>query len=207
VNSSNYLVRRATLEDLGPLTELWKSMRFPVEDLGKRITEFQIAQNAEGGLLGAVGLQVAGRQGLIHHEGYTDFGLADQLRPLFWDRIRAVSNNHGLFRLWSEEQAPFWRHCGLGKADAEALEKLPAVWRNHPSELWTLKLKEDIEAVVAADPELALLMEAEKQRTGRILQQARIMKTLATLVAVAVFIMVLAAAIYLVHKNPQLLRR
>ena len=64
MNSSNYRVRRATLDDITQLTALWQTMRFPVEELGKRITEFQVAENAEGKLLGAVGLQIAERQGL-----------------------------------------------------------------------------------------------------------------------------------------------
>jgi len=207
MNSSHCLVRRATLEDLGALTDLWKSMHFPAEELGRRITEFQVAQSAEGAFLGAVGLQIAERQGLIHHEAYTDFGLADPLRPLLWDRIRTVAANHGLFRLWTQEQTPFWRQCGLNEADAEALAKLPAAWRTLPPAWRTLKLKEDIEAVVAGDPEFAMLMDAEKQRTARIMQQARVLKTMATLVAVVLFILVLTAAIYLAHKNPNIFRR
>src|SRR5215831_20838256 len=112
----SFTVRRATLDDLEKLTELWKSMRFPVEDLSKRVTEFQVAENAEGKLLGAVGLQIAERQGRIHSEGFTDFSLAEQLRPMLWDRVNAVATNHGLLRLWTKEEAPFWNRCGLVKA-------------------------------------------------------------------------------------------
>jgi hypothetical protein len=207
VTASNYRVRRATLEDLGPLTVLWQSMNFPVEELGKRITEFQVAESAEGQLLGAIGLQIAQRQGLIHNEAYTDFGLTDYLRPLLWERMQSVAANHGLLRLWTQEPAPFWKHCGLVLADAEALEQLPGAWRTLPLSWLTVKLKEDVEAVIAADPEFALMMDAEKQRTARILQHAKALKVLATLIAIAVLVLALGATFYVLRRNPHLLGR
>src|SRR5688572_24083219 len=103
---SNYRVRRATLDDISQLTALWKSMDFPVEELAKRITDFQIAEGPDGKVLGALGLQIAERQGRIHSECFTDFALAEQLRPLLWDRVHSVAINHGLLRLWTQEQAP-----------------------------------------------------------------------------------------------------
>src|SRR5262252_4052134 len=111
MTASDYRVRRATLEDIGKLTELWRSMRFPAEDLSKRVTEFQIAEEAEGKLLGAIGLQIAERQGRIHSEGFNDFALAEQLRPMLWDRLNSLATNHGLLRLWTKEDAPFWNRC------------------------------------------------------------------------------------------------
>ena len=130
-------------------------------------------------MLGAVGLQIAERQGLIHSEAFSDFALAEHLRPLLWDRSSAVATNQGLLRVWTREQAPFWNHCGLVKADAEALQKLPAPWRGPSSDWLTLKLRDDLETVMSLDKEFALFMQSEKQRTERVLQQARTMKTIA----------------------------
>jgi len=207
VNPSNYRVRRATLDDIGQLTALWKSMGFPVEDLAKRVTEFQVAESADGRLLGAAGLQVAERQGLIHSEAFTDFALAEQLRPLLWDRLHAVAINHGLLRVWTREAAPFWNHCGLQRPDAETLEKLPALWRGPTSGWLSLKLREDVEAVIVLDKEFALFMQSEKQRTDRAFEQARLLKQIAMLIAVLLFIVVVGGAFWLIMKNPQLLRR
>ena len=100
-------------------------MNFPAEDLARRVTEFQVAESADGQLLGGAGLQIAERQGLIHSEAFTDFALAEQVRPLLWDRLHAVAINRGLLRVWTREAAPFWHHCGLQPPDAAALEKLP----------------------------------------------------------------------------------
>ncbi len=204
MNPSSYRVRRATLEDIGQLMALWQSMTFNAEDLAKRITEFQVAEGADGKLLGAVGLQVAERQGLIHSEAFTDFALAEQLRPLLWDRLHAVAMNHGLLRIWTREQAPFWNHCGLLPAEAEMVAKLPALWRGPAASWLTLKLREDLPALVSADKEFALFMESEKQRTQRALQHARILKVIALVIAAGVVILVLGAVFYLLRRNPNL---
>ena len=204
---SGYRIRRATLDDIGQLMLIWQSMRFNTEDLAKRITEFQVAESADLKLVGAVGLQMSERQGRLHSEAFTDFALADSLRPMLWERLQAVASNHGLVRLWTQEQAPFWSHCGLAKADPEALEKLPAAWRVFGVSWLTLKLKEDIEEVISADKEFAMFMEAERQRTERTFQQARILKMVATLIAIALLFLVIAGAFFVIRHNPQLLHR
>jgi len=202
-----YRVRRATLDDIGQLTALWQSMQFPVDDLAKRITEFQIAESQDGKLFGAVGMQISERQGLLHSEAYTDFALADELRPALWERLQSVATNNGLFRLWTVEQAPFWGRCGLSKADPESLEKMPAAWRGLKGQRLTLKLKEDIEEVISADKEFAMFMEAERLRTQRTFQKARVLKLIATLVALGLLFLVMAGAFYIIRRNPQLLHR
>lgn len=207
MNSPNYRVRRATLDDVGQLVALWKTMNFAVEELSKRITEFQVAESEDGQLVGAVGLQLAERQGLIHSEAFTDFALADRLRPLLWERVQAVATNHGVLRLWTREQAPFWTHCGLSKADEEALVKLPVLWREQPRGWLTLKLKDSMDAIISADKEFAVFMASERERSARALQQARVLKFIATVIVFAFFGAVIVGVIYLVRHNPSFLRR
>ena len=142
-------------------------MNFPTDELSKRITEFQVAEGPGGALVGAVGLQIAQKQARIHSEAFSDFSLADQLRPLLWERINAVAINHGLLRLWSQEQAPFWSRCGLQTADAAALEKLPEAWRNQGLAWLTLKLKDDLDTLISADKEFALFMESKSSERRR----------------------------------------
>jgi len=207
MNSAGYRVRRATLDDMATLMVLWKSMDFPAEDLNKRITEFQVAEGTEGQLLGCLGLQIAERQGRIHSEAFTDFGVAEQLRPKLWDRVHSVAVNHGLLRLWTQEQAPFWNHCGLLQADAEILAKLPAVWRGLPPDWLTLKLKDDLETVLSVDREFSMFMAAEKERTQRTFQHARLLKVVATLIAFALLVFIMAGAFMVVRKNPHWMGR
>jgi hypothetical protein len=205
VSLSNYRVRRATLDDIGQLTAQWEAMHYPIQELARRVTEFQVAEGPDGKVLGAVGLQMAERQGLVHSEAFSDFALAEHLRPLLWDRIQAVATNHGLLRVWTQEQAPFWNHCGLVKADAEALEKLPASWRGPASAWLTLKLRDDVDTVMSVDKEFALFMQSEKQRTDRVFQRARRLKAVMTLIAFLLLIAVGVWAARLFMRNPQLL--
>jgi N-acetylglutamate synthase-like GNAT family acetyltransferase len=207
MNAANFRVRRATLDDLPQLVEMWKSMHFPVEDLSKRVTEFQVAESPEKKLVGALGLQMAQKHGLIHREAFSDFSLADRLRPMLWDRIHAVANNHGLVRLWTQENAPFWNHCGLSKADAETLSNLPALWRTLPGDWLTVKLKEDLDTLISADKEFAAFMAAEKERTQRAFQHAKILKAIATLIALAVLALVFAGGFYILKHNPRFFGR
>jgi N-acetylglutamate synthase-like GNAT family acetyltransferase len=204
MSSPNFRVRRATLDDLPQLVALWRSMNFPADELVRRLTEFHVAESAQGVLLGAVGLQVAERQGLVHSEGFTDFALAEALRPLLWDRLQAVALNLGLLRLWTQEQAPFWSHCGLVNADAEALAKLPAAWRGSPAAWRTLKLREDLETIISADQQFALFMDSERQRTARALRRAKALKSIATLAAFVVMALAVGAVFYLLWRNRQL---
>ena len=207
MDSSNYRVRRATLDDLAQLTILWQTMQWPVQEISKRITEFQVVENAEGKILGTAGLQVAERQGRIHSETFADFAIADQLRPLLWERIQSVARNHGLLRLWTREKAPFWNQCGLSRADSESMQKLPVLWRGEGPDWVTLKLREDLETVISLDKEFALFMESEKQRTHRAFEHARILKIAAVLIALVVFGLVIAGVFILVKNNPNVLRR
>jgi len=201
-------IRRATLDDIGQLTELWNSMKFSVEELSRHITEFQLAVNNEGIVLGAVGLQIMARQGLIHSEAFVDFSMADELRPLLWERLQAVANNHGLLRFWTLETAPFWSRCGLVIADPEALTRLPA-WRgSSSSSSWlTLKLREDVDTLISVDKEFARFMEMEKQKTQRTFQQARLLKAIVLTIALGVFLLGLVGVFFLIRHNPNILHR
>ena len=182
-------------------------MHFPVEELARRITEFQVAESAEGALLGGIGLQIVERQGRIHSEGFTDFALADHFRPLLWERLQNLAANQGLLRIWTQETAPFWNHCGLARATAEERELLPSVWRDLPPGWLTLKLRDDVEEIIKVDKEFALFMASERARTERVLRQSRVVKIVAALIALAIFLPVLVWVCVLVLKHPQLLHR
>jgi hypothetical protein len=84
---------------------------------------------------------------------------------------------------------------------------MPATWRNARSEWLTVKLREDVAEVISADQEFALFMQAEKARTERAFQHARILKAIATLIALILLGVVVAGAFFVLHKNPNLLHR
>lgn len=204
MTTSTLRVRRATVEDLETLRPMWSSMKLPVAELERRLTEFQVLENTEGKVLGGIGLQLGGSSGQLHSEGFTDFAIADQGRELLWNRIQTLASNHGVFRLWSRENVPFWTGVGFKKADAEALKKLPPGWNTEDTSWFTLQLKDEA-AIASVEKELAMFMAAEKRNSDRVFQQARTMKMLANLLAIILFLFAMGVGIYLLMKKPELL--
>jgi len=199
---AGFHVRRATLDDIVPLTALWQTMQFPVDDLARRITEFQVALSAEERVLGAVGLQILDKQGLIHSEGFTDFSLSEELRPAIWNRFNTLATSQGLVRFWTQETAPFYRRCGMERGSPDNLAELPDAWQQHGGEWLTLKLRERLETLVSADKEFELFMALEKAKTQRTMVQGKALKTAAQILAVILCLAVIGGFIYLAqHRN------
>jgi len=200
MTAPSYRVRRATLDDLNALKPLWEIMRFNAVDLEKRLTEFQVAEIDEGEIVGAIGFRMTGRHGCIHSECYADYSIADIARPLFGERLKVLSANHGIVRLWTQEDAPYWSREGFIPADEETLKKLPPDWVNETPAWLTLQLKSE-EAFVSMEKELAVFMQAEKARTSKLRDQAKIIRFIATLAAVVFGVFVVGALIFLMKKN------
>jgi len=189
MTASKVRIRRATLDDRETLRSIWESMHFPAADLDKRLTEFQAVENPDGTVIGAIGFQIGERNGRIHSEGFSDFSAAEAGRAAFWHRIQALSSNHGIFRLWTQENAPFWKQQGFRAANEETLKKLPGAWANAEAGWLTLQLKDE-SAILSLEKELAVLIQSEKQRTAHAFQRARTLRTIATVIA---FVLALAA--------------
>jgi N-acetylglutamate synthase-like GNAT family acetyltransferase len=201
VTASAFSVRRATIEDHAGLATLWAAMQYPAQELEKRLTEFQVAVRPDNRIAGAIGLQLQGKQARIHSEAFADFAEADALRDLFWQRLQSVAANHGLVRLWTTEDAPFWSRCGLNPATPEELGKLPPVWAHSGARWLTVKLREDIEETLNLDKEFGLFMESERERSRQVMGQAKTLKTIATLLAVGLFLTVIILGFYLLRNN------
>lgn len=196
MNPTNYRVRRATVDDFDALKALWTSMKFSAADLEKRLTEFQVAEDENANIVGAIGFQFLDRQGLIHNEAFADFAVADQVRPLLWGRIQSLAMNHGVARLWTRENAPFWTHSGLQPAKPEMLERLPEAWDRTVPGWLTLRLKDE-DVLMSLDREFAMFKAAEKQSTAETLSKARKVKVIITVLGILVSLALLAAAVYL----------
>jgi N-acetylglutamate synthase-like GNAT family acetyltransferase len=182
-----FQARRATLDDLPRLKGLWTAMQFTVADLERQLTDFQVAVDETGLVVGAIGFQMSHRHACLFHEAFEDFGLADYARPVLWTRIQNLATNHGIVRIWTREQSPFWTHNGFQPAPAEVMEKLPAPWDRAQPGWVTLKLKDE-ETLASLDKEFALFVESEKQQRGQLLDQA---KTLKTVLLAGIFIIAL----------------
>jgi N-acetylglutamate synthase-like GNAT family acetyltransferase len=196
-------IRRATVDDRTALKTIWASMRLSADDLEKRLTEFQVVENAEGEVVGALGFQVLRQHALLHNESYSDFGVADAARELFWERLQKLAANHGVFRVWTQERSPFWKSFGFQPPSAEILARLPEEWKNEFEGGWlTLQLKNEEVIRAALEKQFAPFMTEEKLETKRISEKAKTMNTIITVVGFAIGILGIGTAIYLfIHRN------
>ncbi|HYG23255.1 MAG TPA: hypothetical protein VEH04_10775 [Verrucomicrobiae bacterium] len=200
MNPGPLRVRRATLDDLPALRPLWNSMRFDVPDMERRLTEYQVAVDGAENVVGGIGFQIVQRHAVLRGEAFPDFSLAETVRPMFWERMQSLALNHGIARLWTREDAPFWKQNGFQPASAEVLKRLPAEIGSSSTPWLTLSLKDE-DSIVSLEKELALFMQAEKQRTARALNKAKTVKTIATVIALIFGLLVLAAMIFLLRRN------
>ena len=177
-------------------------MHLPANELEKRLTEFQVIETANRQIVGAIGVQIVRQHALLHSESYTDFSAADAARELFWERIQTIAAHHGVFRLWTQENSPFWTRWGFQPANAEILARLPGEWKRSEEKWLSFQLKDE-EAIAALDKELAQFRESEKQRTAQTLDQARTMtKTITVIAFVLGFILISVAFFLFMRRNP-----
>lgn len=179
-------VRRATLDDLPQLVELWRMEKLPTEILQERFTEFQVVADPEGRIVGAVGLQMADKQGRLHSELFPKYDLADVLRPLLWERHKKVAQNHGIVRVWTQLTAPYWQAGDFHDPSGEELATLPPGFSTQTGGWTTAQLKEQVAAIDTIEKELAMYREFERARTERIFKQAKLLKTVALVFALIV---------------------
>jgi N-acetylglutamate synthase-like GNAT family acetyltransferase len=197
-------IRRATVDDRAALKTIWASMRLPADELEKRLTEFQVVENAEGEVVGALGFQILRQHALLHNESYSDFAVADAARELFWDRLQKLAANHGVFRVWTQERSPFWKSFGFQPPGAEVLARLPQEWENEFTGGWlTLQLKNEAVISAALEKQFAPFMTGEKLETEKISEKAKTINTIITVAGFAIGILGIGTAIYLfIHRNP-----
>jgi len=189
-------IRRATVDDLAALRAIWLSMRLDADALENRLTEFQVVEHA-GEVVGAIGFQTNRTAALLHGEGYADFSIADTARELFWERIRPLASHHGVFRLWTQENSPFWQHWGFHAATEEDFSRLPEEWKKTEGPWFTLELKNEDAVNTALENQFADFMTAETRQSAQVSEQARKIRVFLTAIFFAIGISAFAFAIYL----------
>jgi N-acetylglutamate synthase-like GNAT family acetyltransferase len=197
----SYSVRRATTDDLDALKAVWEAAGLPAAELEKQFTDFQVAERAEGRIVGTIGLQIEGAHGRIHSEAFVDFGLTDSVRPLLWERLERMARSHGLFRLWTTETAPFWKK-GAGFSSASG--QPPEVFGPSPGAWQSLRLKDE-----EADPDLleaqfTLFREAERAKREKLLGRAAAIKMIGTGIAVLLFLFAMGMLVWYFRHRGQI---
>lgn len=202
MNPPRFHVRRATLDDLENLRQLWQMGQLAPDILEKSFTEFQVVESDVGELLGAVGLRLEGHHGKLHSEVFVRPEQEEDLRPLLWERLQLVARNHGLARLWTQEPSPFWRQVSFQEPSAELLSHLPESFGDRQGAWRTLQLREEVKPAISLDHEFELFMQHQSESTAQLMRRARRLKLVATLVAFVLLGLVVAAAIYAIRHVP-----
>ncbi len=190
-------VRRAVVDDLAALTQLWRDAHMPEGQLEKNFTDFQVIEDAEGRIQGALALEISERSGRVHSEAISNFALADTLRPLLWVRINGVAHNHGLHRLWTQETAPFWKKdVGFAVPPDDVKSKFPEAFGTLDDSWAMLRLREE-----GADPEVierqfAAFREAERARRERLLSNVAPLKWIGLVIAAVLLLIGLASLLH-----------
>lgn len=198
----SYRTRRATLEDLAQLSDLWNAAHLPAVKLEKKFTEFQVAEDDVGKIVAAIGLQIDGSSGRIHSETIADFSLTDTVRPALWKRLQTVAQNHGLFRVWTEETAPWWKKdAGFAPPSAEVLQKLPATFGVTHPEWLMLQLRAETADPDFLEKEMAKFREIEQAKREAMLARAKIVTTICTIFAALLFGTGLAIIVYMMKHD------
>jgi N-acetylglutamate synthase-like GNAT family acetyltransferase len=183
MNPSSYQVRRATVEDLPVLRLLWQEAQLPLLQPEKRLTEFQVVLNEKNQVLGAIGLQIKGHEGLMHSEVFLEPTCTDDYRDELWRRLKVVATNHSLVRLWTREDAPYWHHIGFKPCDKGLLQTLTEVFGEQEGHWSCHKLRDELALPKSLDQELAIFAEAQRQETAAVLRKAKIWKYIAAGIA------------------------
>ena len=206
MQSPGFTIRRATVEDLSALKQLWRQAGLSVLEEERHLTEFQVMLSPDGGLIGAAGLHLNGKQGKIHSEAFTKPEHEESFRPHLWERLRSVARNHGLTRLWTLENSPFWhREAGFALAGEDQLKKFPAGFGDRHAPWQTLQIKDESIAAVSLEHEFELFQQAQKESTDQVLRKARQLKVLAYILMIPVLAVVAYVIIGVVQRGPNLL--
>ena len=200
MNPGQLQVRRATVDDLPALRNLWLAARLPAEELESRLTEFHVVES-HGQFAGALGLQVVRQHARFHSEDYADFSVADAARELFWERIQKIASNLGVFRIWTQETSPFWTRWGFQEANAELLARLPDEWKNLEGRWLTLELKNEYLINAALKHHVSDFRAEERQQTARMEGQARTLRLVVTIALFMIALLFFIVAGYLIMKR------
>ena len=184
MNPLDCQMRRATIEDLDRLRSLWTQAALPVETLVKSLTEFQVAQAPDGTLLACIGLHLEGQHGKIHSACYRGPEIRVALEQPLWDRVQSVARNHGLWRLWIQDQSPVWRAHGFQEVEESVLQKLPPHFGPSHGSWLSLKLRDEIPPTISVEREFEMFRQLQQDWTLKAARQAIVLKVLAFLIAV-----------------------
>jgi hypothetical protein len=149
-------------------------------------------------LLGALALHIEGQQGWLHSETYHKPEYEGEVRQRLWERAQAVARNYGLYRVWIDAQAPFWKSQGFQPAPPELQKKMPPRLNESGRSWLVLPLREEVTTNVAVEREFELFARAQREKNDRMVRQAQALKNIAYALLIGVAALGLILIVFLV---------
>ncbi|KAB2655708.1 MAG: hypothetical protein DVB31_16170 [Verrucomicrobia bacterium] len=206
VEPSGPSARKATIEDLPALHALWQRAGLPWNELERFVNEFQVVPGEEGLLVGAIGLQLDGAEGLLHSEAIFPGVDADEIRAALWRRAQIVARNQGAIRLWTLEDAPFWTGVFV-RADKAAIEGLRASFRD-PEASWSVhQLVDPARAQKLVDEQVAVWEASRQADSENLLDTIQRVRTAAFAIAGVLIAGMIFMIVYLGLRRPDVFRK
>ena len=182
--------RRATVDDLPALRGLWQTAMYPVQDLERHLTEFQLIEGLDGRLIGALGFQILGQDARIYYEAFTHSDTEALVKPQLWNRLKVMASNGGVHRVWTQESSSFWAENGFESPDHQDLEKLPPAFTKAAGD-WKMLALRDEAAERRIEEEIGLFEAVQEESQSRLETSTKFIKWTAAVVAV-IFCSILA---------------
>ncbi len=181
METSDLTARRATLEDIPALKGLWLNAGLPWEQLESFITEFIVVPGADQQLLAAIGLMIEFDDALLHSEALAMETDADNLRASLWQRIQIMTRNQGVHRIWTQEDADYWRTCGfIARSVQEEQAESPSFLQ--ATEGWTLvKLLDTDRAKALAEEQMGIWQATRSEENAALQRKIKKFRTIAFL--------------------------
>ena len=206
--------RRATVEDLPALQALWQIGGLPAEELEKFLTEFQVVPGeGEGVLLGAIGLMVEGNDALLHsealasgHEG-DEGDEGDEIRAALWRRLQIIARNQGIHRLWTQEDADYWRTGGFGAAPAETVSAATAAFVDKTATWLVCELIDPAKAKQLVTEQMAIWHATRTQEADELQGKIRAFRNASLLVVAVVVVLMIGIVVFVLRQRPEILKR
>jgi len=75
---------------------------------------------------------------------------------------------------WTQESSPFWKQRDFATPASDAIKRLPADFPSAEGDWLTLQLKDEVAIELSLDKEFAVFRESERERTERMMDQAKL---------------------------------
>lgn len=162
--------RRAAEEDLAALQTLWQDAGLPWEELGDFLNEFQVTTDDDGLITGAIGMLIEGDQALLHTEAIRSGSDADLTRSALWRRAQTVARLQGVQRIWTQEDADYWKTSGFSPVPPPLVERVSATFLKSADSWLACDLMDPERAKAMINEQLAI-REAERHQEAAAFQQ------------------------------------